>query len=113
MSLIDLGKIPDAPLMCAIGERNGMVAMLFPVPTKEFEMGAEQARAIAEQIARSAYIVDTGMQPDAGGKSMISENLRLRARRRARLVIRSLMEQNKGSDYIADTVVDLILQELT
>lgn len=98
--------------LIAIGERNGKVVLMFPKPTTEFQMDAENARRIAEQLARSAYTAHFGREPSGKPRSMVTESLRKHMRARVKLVVRSLLEQGKSWQYISQHVVDLILREV-
>lgn len=98
--------------LIAVGERDRMVVLSFPEPTREFAMDAETARQVGEQIARSAYVARFGRQPDGAPRSMVTEGMRQRMRARAGLVARSLAEQGKDWQYIGQHLVDLILKEV-
>lgn len=97
-------------MLVAIGEEAGKVIFRFPHPTNEFVCEPENARLIAEQIAKSAYIAHYGRQPEQ--RSLIGESMRKSMKGRATIVIRSLMEAGKSPGYIADHITDLILKEV-
>lgn len=99
-------------MLIAIGERNGKVVFNFPHATSEFICDAENARQIAEQIARSAYKAHTGRDAQ-GGKSVIGEAVRRRLHARAVIVVRTLIEQGKSAEYIGKHLTDIILGEVT
>ena len=103
----------DGRTICAIGERNGMVVMSFPKPIQEFVIDAEQARQMAEQFARCAYTAHHGFEPDGAPKSVVTDQMRNRLRARASLVVRSLFEQGKTSEFIGAHVTDLLLSEIS
>lgn len=98
-------------MLIAIGENQGKVVFSFPRPTTEFVCDAENARNIAEQIARSAHKAHFGFLPEAQ-RSLVGENIRKRLKARAFLVIRSSIEQGKKADYIANEVTDMLLREV-
>jgi len=98
-------------MLIAIGERNGKVVFTFPHATNEFICDAENARQIAEQIARSSYRAHYG-RDWTEQRSAITEQLRTRLQARALIVVRTLMEQGKKPEYIARHLVDVILTEI-
>lgn len=95
----------------AIGERNGQVVLQFHEPIQWAAFDPETARQIGEAIAREAYQIRYGVKP-AEGKSVISEEIRMRLMTRATHVIRSLQDKGKLPGYIAAQVVDTILSEV-
>lgn len=95
----------------AIGERNGQVVLQFPESVQWAAFDPETARQIGEAIARAAYEVRFGRKP-ADGKSVISEQVRMRLITRATHVIRSLQDKGKLPGFVASQVVDVILSEV-
>lgn len=98
--------------MVAVGERSGKVVLTFSKPIQWLPLDPENARQIAEQMAKSAYTARYGREPTGEPRSMITEKLRKHMRSRATIIIRTLMEENRGPGYIANHVVDAILREL-
>ena len=101
----------NEPLEVAIGDRDGDVIVTFSRPIQWWPISPESARAIAEQIARSAYEAHTGLK--AENKSLISDQVRKGLHVRAEHIIRSMMKDNKKPKVIAHNVVDQILKEVT
>jgi hypothetical protein len=101
------------------------VVLRFPQPTELVVFGAENARQIAESLARYAYQAHTGKElSDADIQSQIAQDIRdrltdqLRDRMIARfaLVVPSMLEKLKGSatpGRIAMELVDILLREVT
>lgn len=102
----------DGSTICAIGERDGKVVLSFPHPVREISVDPEQARQMGEQFARSAYSAHFGSASQMT-KSIVSEQIRRKLKARATLVIRSLFDDGRTPDYIADHLVDLLLSEVT
>ena len=106
------GNGKDEGTLVAIGEQDGQVMLMFPKPIQWLALDPENARQIAEQIARSAYAAHTGMTP-LNQKSYVSENIRVMLNARVTMIIRSLNEQGKSPDWIAREVIDRVLAEVT
>ncbi len=100
------------PAEIALGVESGKVVMRWHEPAQEIRFDAENARVLAEAIARAAYEAHTGIRP-ADGPSQITEQIRQRLTTRATHVIRSMMSDHKLPAVIAVAVVDLILREAT
>lgn len=96
---------------CAIGNRDGQVIMTFPEAVEWAAFDPETARQIGEAMAREAYAVRYGRQPES--KSVISDEVRQRLMNRATIIIRSLQEKSRAPGFIAMEVVDAILSEVT
>ncbi len=102
----------DGKTLFALGEVDGMVVITFPRPISYVKFEPENARALSEQLARSAYRAHYNLPAPAPGKSLVAEGVRRKLHARATLIIRSMMEQNKRPDYIANQVVDQLLKEI-
>ena len=109
--MTDKGNGDGGPLV-AIGEKDGQVIMTFSSPIQWLPMDAENARQIAEQLARSAYKARFGKEPYEN-RSYITDTIRQGLHARATLIIRSMTTQGKKSNHIASQVVDEILKEIT
>ncbi len=105
-------ELKDGQVMFALGEVNGQVVITFPKPVTYVKFDPENARELSEQLARSAYRAHYNIAPPAPGKSLVAEGIRRKLHARARLIIRSMMEQHKHPDYIANQVVDQLLKEI-
>jgi len=88
--------------------RNG--AVLIKLEGVYAILPPEQAKAVAEQMAKYAYEAQTGQEPKS--KSIIAENLRNKLTTRTSLVIKNLQDKKKQPLYIAQNVVDIILSEV-
>jgi len=102
----------DGGPLVAIGERDGKVIMTFSSPVQWLPLDPENARQIAEQIARSAYKARFGRDPNEN-RSYITDTIRQGLHARATMIIRSMTTQGKRSNHIASQVVDEILKEIT
>lgn len=112
------GQVKDA-ITVAVEDRPGEVILHFSQPTKDLVMRPENAFPIAEGIARAAHRAKFGETP-ANDHSYIAEQVRARIteqRRdqcvaRVRLMLRSMIENNKSLDYMAAHTVDATLSEV-
>jgi hypothetical protein len=102
----------DANTEIAIGDENGKVVLTFSKPVRWLELDAEAARRIGEQLARSAYTVTYGAPPANRG-SVLKAHVRNTLINRFVIVDRSMREQGKNPAYIATTLVDLFLSEVS
>ena len=100
----------DANTEVAIGEQNGMVVLTFSKPVRWLELDANAARKIGEQLARSSYGVTYGAEPQG---SAITATKRQTLINRWILVDRSMREQGRNPMFIAETLVDLFLSEVS
>jgi len=103
------------PIGCdevAIGCQEGKVIMMFPHLVRWFSMYEENARVIGEQLAQGAYELHYGIKPKPQ-VSLLAEGVRRKLHARAKIIVRSMMEQGKSADYIANQVVDQLLKEVT
>ena len=96
---------------CAVGERDGQVVLQFPESVQWAAFDPETARQIGEAMAKEAYTIRYGRQPQ--GKSVLADEVRQRLLNRATIIIRSLQEKGRMPGFIAMEVVDAILQEVT
>ena len=97
----------------AVGEREGKVRLEFPKAVQWCELDPETARQVAEQLAKSAYTAHYGRPPPIQHQSLLAEQVRNKLKARATLIIRSMTEQGRKANYIADQVVDQLLKEVT
>ena len=100
----------DANTEIAIGEEDGKVILTFSKPVRWLELDANAAKRIGEQLARSSYEATYGGAP-AG--SSIKAHTRQTLINRWILVDRSMRDQGKNPAYIAETLVDLFLSEVS
>ena len=100
----------DANTEIAVGEQDGKVVLTFSRPVRWLELDANAARRIGEQLARSSYGATYGGDP-AG--SAITAAKRQVLINRWILVDRSMREQGKNPLFIAETLVDLFLSEVS
>lgn len=90
-----------------IEERNGAIIVKFP--GDYIIMPPDQAREVAEVLAKYAYAAQYGSEPKT--KSIMAEQIRAKLLNRVSLVIRSLQDKNKKPLYIANEVVNICLSE--
>lgn len=102
----------EIPTSVAVGDKDGKVLLQFSKPTQNLVMDPENARQIAEGIARAAYTCHYG-KPPAGSTSIINQDIQTRLISRLTLVIRSLQDKGKQPGYIAAEVLDIVLREVT
>ena len=95
----------------AIGVAKGKVQLHYPQPVQFIAMDPENARQIAEGIARAAYEARYGVKPAELG-SRLSEELRVRLVHRVAVVAGSMAREGKNNMAIAQAVVDVILKEV-
>lgn len=83
-------------------------------------LSPEQASQLAEQLARCAFEAHYDREaPDRGSelarqiKAKAVDDVRPRLIRRAAHIIRSLTEQQRSFEYIAEHTVDGVLKEVT
>ena len=100
----------DANTEIAIGEEGGKIVLTFSKPVRWIELDANAARQIGEQLARSAYSTTYG---DAPNGSAITATKRQTLINRWILVDRSMREQGRPPLFIAETLVDLFLSEVS
>lgn len=93
----------------AVGELDGMVVLHLPVVTDTITLDPETARDMGECMAKEAYKIRYGVKDMS--KSVISEEVRKRLIRRAELIMVS--EKNKKPEWIATSIVDSILAEVS
>ena len=103
-----------------VGNTHGKVVLNFPEPIEFLVLSEEAALGIAEDIARQAFEVRTGVPADDDDAI-----LRIHVRRkaidqvrpmlitRAAHIVRSLVEKDTAPGIIAQHVVDAVLQEVT
>lgn len=102
----------DSNVHWAIGVVNGKVELQYlEGPRARVVMDSENARQIAEGIAKAAYEARYGTKP-AEGASQLGEEMRTRMVNRVAIVAGSLAEQGKSNREIAAAVVDIVMTEL-
>jgi hypothetical protein len=102
----------DSNVTWAIGVVQGRVELQYlEGPRSRVVMDSENARQIAEGIAKAAYEARHGRKPDES-KSNLAEAIRERMINRVAIVAGSLAEQGKSNREIAQTVVDIVMSEL-
>jgi len=99
--------------MVAVGERDGQVILTFSKSVQWLPLDPENARQIAEQMAKSAYTARYGREPTGAPKSIVTEQLRQHMRARTKIIIRTLIGEGRAPEFIAEHVVDSILREIS
>ena len=105
------GEIADHTQV-AIGDLEGKVVMAFDRQISKLVMDPENARQIGAQLVQSAYTAHTGVQV-SDVPAAIKEHTRNTLIHRFIKVDQSLREQGKTPAYIAQTLVDLFLSEVS
>jgi hypothetical protein len=100
----------DANTEVAIGEEGGKVILTFSKPVRWLELDANAARRIGEQLARSSYGVTYGIEPQGSAITAAKRQVLIN---RWLLVDRSMREQGRNPLFIAETLVDLLLSEVS
>ena len=109
-----MSEIDEAITKIEVSDIDGKVLLKFSKDTRNLVMDPENARVIAEGIAKAAYKARYGHKPTGGEqRSIISEQIRMRMINRCTHVIRSLQDQKKMPGYIANHVIDIVLSEVT
>ena len=95
----------------AVGDENGKVFWRFKEPTLWFSMDPVNAVQIAEATARAAHNAYTGGKgPLVGGAdSVLTVQMQLRAVARVKLMMRSLKQQKRSEQFIAEALVDAVM----
>lgn len=106
-----LDPADDSNVSWGVGVVKGRVELHFPTPRTRIVMDSENARQIAEGIAKAAYEARYGTKP-AEGKSRLGEGLRVRMVSRAALIAGSMAREGKSNQQIAAAIVDRIMLEL-
>jgi len=102
----------DEPITWAIKDHGGKVVVEFSRQTRNVVMDPENARAIGEGIAKAAYAAQYGAAPEEG-RNVISEQVMSKLMTRLTLVIRQMQDTNKAPAYIASSVLDVVMREVT
>lgn len=95
----------------AVGTRDGKVVLEFPEAIQWAALEPEQARLIAEAMAREAYTCSNGRPPD-DRKSTIGQVIQQRLVNRVLLVMLNMQRRNKKPALIANELVDICLREV-
>lgn len=100
-----------APAEVAVGDEDGKVFWRFKEPITWFCMDPANAVQIAEATARAAHNAHTGGSgPLVGGAdSVLTMQMQLRAVARVKLMMRSLRQQKKSEQFIAEALVDAVM----
>jgi len=107
------GQIGDGKhTMITVGDLEGKVVMAFDREISKLVLDPENARQIGAQLVQSAYTAHTGTQV-VDVPAAIKEHTRATLIHRFVMVDRSLREQGKTPAYIAQTLVDLFLSEVS
>ncbi len=102
----------DSNVTWAIGVVQGRVELQYlEGPRSRVVMDSENARQIAEGIAKAAYEARYGTKP-AEGRSNLADAMRERMINRVAIVAGSLAEQGKSNREISMAVVDIVMTEL-
>ena len=107
------GSIGDGKhTMVTVGDDEGKVILAFDRQISKLVLDPENARQIGAQLVNSAYTAHTGVAI-TNVPAAIKEHTRNTLIQRFILVDRNLREQGKTPGYIATTLVDLFLSEVT
>ena len=101
----------DSNVVWSIGVVKGRVELHFETPRTRVVMDSENARVIAEGIAKAAYEARYGTKP-AEGQSRLGEALRERMINRGAIVSKSMAESGRSNRDIVAAMVDIIMSEL-
>lgn len=100
----------DGNVAIAVGVVKGRVHVELEPGKDWFAMDPENARVIAEGIAKAAYEAHYGVKPGGeGGASAITDDIRMRCINRVAVVAGSLAREGKSNHEIAAGVVDVLL----
>lgn len=105
-------RLGDGNVPVALGVVKGRVHWELPPGQDWCAMDPENARQIAEGLAKAAYEARYGVKP-ADGVSRLATDKRLQMVSRVALVAGSLAREGKNNVQIAEAVVDVILREIT
>lgn len=93
-----------------VAERNGLV--MIGTPDRPFAaLTPEEARQVAEALARSSYQARFGVDLVPKGSSAVSRVVRDQIVNRVTHILRSLGDQHKPRIFIAESVVDAVLSK--
>ena len=95
-----------------IGIVKGRVVMDLHERTNQIHFDPENARLVAEELARRAYEARFGPRPTGSG-SMVAEAMRKKLVTRVSLMLRSGAEQRWSNGKMATAIVDACLREAT
>lgn len=101
----------DSNVDWSIGVVKGRVEIHYHEPRRRVVMDSENARLIAEGLAKAAYEARYGTKPNEG-RSRLGEELRVRMVTRVALVAGSMARDGKSNQEIAASVVDIVMSEL-
>lgn len=97
----------------ASGVRGGYVCLEFRTPVQWLALDPQTALALAESMAKDAYILQHGTVPPAHAlKDHVIERKRQVLVTRCEIIIRQLSERKRSTKHIAERVVDAALNEL-
>lgn len=102
----------DGNVPIAVGVVKGRVHMEFPPGQDWAAMDPENCRVIAEGLARAAYEASYGIKPP-DSISQLADEKRLRIVNRLALVIGSMGSDGRSNADIANTVLDVVMREMT
>lgn len=109
----------NEPTKVAIDDKGGYVLWSFSRPTTNLELEPQKAFEIAEATARAAHRARFGTEPPSDGsyiaqqvRARVTEDLRSRMITRAVLMMRSMVNQERDPNYIAQQLVDTIFSEV-
>jgi hypothetical protein len=107
------GQIGDGKhTMITIGDLEGKVVMAFDREISKLILDPENARQIGAQLVNSAYTAHSGVQV-TDVPAAIKEHTRNTLINRFIRVDQSLRDQGRTPAYIATTLVDLFLSEVS
>ena len=95
----------------AVGNRDGKVVLEFPEALQWAALEPEQARLIAEAMAREAYTCFNGRPPDIK-TSAIRQAIQQKLVNRVLLVMLNMQRRNRKPALIANELVDVVLREV-
>lgn len=96
----------------AIGERDGRVILSFPKPVLWCALDTATAVAVGEALARASYKAQFKSDPDPK-TPLLKIEIRKKLLKRTEHTLRSCRDQKRDDRYIAETVVNDVLREIT
>lgn len=110
--MTDTKKPYDGATELMVLKERGRVVLRFPEPKLWVAMDPENARLIAEAIARAAYETRFGLLAPINGRSALSTHMRDKLARRIAIVMQSLIKDGRDPVYIATQLVEIVFKEV-
>lgn len=105
--------INNGSTQVAIGLRDGRVVMQFPQAIEWFAMDPQNAKEIAEGIARASYEAHYGRPPPESARSVIGEEKLKLLTTKVAFMLSKLAEQGRSNGYVARAIIEAVLAEAT